>query len=99
MHEIDAIEGEFERREAELWREVAGSGTRLARDLDAIAHACARRHPVLFLGGGVAAGACATVAAPASFLGGRLLRGIVDIVSGAVRYARSPATPRSPASR
>jgi hypothetical protein len=92
MAEIDAIDREFARREAALRREFAESGARLADDLDAIAHACARRHPLLFLGGGVAVGACATVAAPASFIGRRLLTGLVDIVSGAFRNARSSSS-------
>jgi hypothetical protein len=91
MAEIDAIDREFEEREAELWREFAESGTRLAGDLDAIAHACARRHPLLFFGGGVAAGACATVAATSSSRGRRLLRGLLGVASGAYRIARSSA--------
>ena len=91
MADTDAVDREFERREAALWREFAGSGTRLAGDLDAVAHACARRHPLLFLGGGVAAGACATVAATASSSGHRLLRGVLVVASGACRIARSAA--------
>ncbi len=91
MAEIDAIDREFERREAALRREVAETGTRLANDLDAIAHACARRHPLFLLGGGVAAGACATVAATSSSSGRRLLRGLLGVASGAYRIARSSA--------
>ena len=91
MAEIDAVDREFERREAALWREFAESGTRLADDLDAIARACARRHPLLFLGGGVAAGACATVAATSSSSARRLLRGLLGAAVGAYRIARSPA--------
>jgi hypothetical protein len=91
MAEIDAIDREFERREAALWREFAESGTRLASDLDLVAHACARRHPLLFLGGGVAAGACATVAATASSSGRRLFRSLLGVASGAYRIARSSA--------
>lgn len=91
MAEIDAIDREFEEREAALWREFAESGTRLAGDLDAIAHACARRHPLLFFGGGVAAGACATVAATSSSRGRRLLRGLLGVASRAYRIARSSA--------
>ena len=91
MADTDAVDREFERREAALWREFAESGTRLAGDLDAVAHACARRHPLLFLGGGVAAGACATVAATASSGGLRLLRGVLGVAAGACRIARSAA--------
>ena len=91
MAGIDAIDREFERREAALWREFAGSGTRLADDLDAIAHAGARRHPLLFLGGGVAAGACATIVATSSSSGRRLFRGLLGAASGAYRFARSSA--------
>jgi hypothetical protein len=91
MAEIDAIDREFERREAALRREFAESGARLADDLDAIAHACARRHPLLFLGGGVAAGTCATIAATSPSSGRRLLRGLLGVVLGAFRIARSSA--------
>jgi hypothetical protein len=91
MAEIDAIDREFERREAALWREFAESWTRIAGDLDAVAHACARRHPLFFLGGGVAAGACATVAATSSSSGRRLFRRLLGVASGAYRIARSSA--------
>jgi hypothetical protein len=79
----DAVDREFERRRRALQDEFFAARAELASDVAAVATACAREHPLAWLGGGVAAGlvgAATTSAASRCALGG-----LVRVASGALR--------------
>lgn len=81
----DAIELELERRRRALQEEIAAGGALLADDVATLAGACAHDHPLLYLGGGVAAGAwIARSASPSGAVG--LFGGLVRAASGALRF-------------
>lgn len=81
----DPVDREFERRRRALQRKIAASGALLATDVEAIARACARHHPLLVLGGGAVAGACVARAATTPGATRRLLGRLVRVVTGVVR--------------
>jgi hypothetical protein len=79
----DAIDREFERRRQALQAEIAAARADLAEDIAALAIACAREHPLAWLGGGVAAGLVG--AATTAEVSRRVLGGLVRVASGALR--------------
>jgi len=79
----DAIDREFERRRRALQAEFATARADLAGDVAALTTACAREHPLAWLGGGVAAGFVG--AATTSAASRRALGGLVRVASGALR--------------
>ena len=79
----DAIDREFERRRQALQAELAAARADLAGDVAALANACAREHPLAWLGGGVAAGLVG--AATTSAASRRALGRLVRFASGALR--------------
>lgn len=87
----DAIDREFERRRRALQDELVAARAHLANDVTAVANACAREHPLAWLGGGVAAGLVG--AAATSVTSRRALGGLVRVASGALRLLPRLARP------
>jgi hypothetical protein len=91
----DAIDREFERRRRALQDEFFAARAELASDVAAVATACAREHPLAWLGGGVAAGLVG--AATTSAASRRTLGGLVRVASGALRLLPRLVRPSEPA--
>ena len=79
----DTIDREFEQRQRALQTEFATARADLTGDVAALTTACAREHPLAWLGGGVAAGFVG--AATTSAASRRALGGLVRVASGALR--------------
>jgi hypothetical protein len=76
---------ELARRQQALIQQLMNDGANLMLDVDALASSVGRRHPYLYLGGGVLTGTALTVAARKGWLGRltRLATGTFRLVTAA----------------